>query len=65
MADPVIATAIQRGPLVCVYDMKRYQLFCVTGELMGYTANTVTVKKNSVIVVYNSRRMTISTHTAR
>lgn len=49
-----IATAIQKPDnWVYLYDSSNKQLCRISGELQGYTATTVTVKKGSSIYVYD------------
>ena len=61
----MIATAIQRGNTVYVYNEKNSTLFTAFGELQGYTSSTVSIKKATTIYVYNEKGSIISTHFSR
>ena len=50
-----IGMAQQRGIYVYLYDEKNHQLCMVNGELHGYTANTVTVKRGSCLYMYDEK----------
>lgn len=54
-ADRMIATAKQESRQVKVYDEKGNFMFSKTGELVGYTANTVTVKDGSQNKTYDNK----------
>jgi len=47
-----IATAIQNGSSVYVYDENGNTIFIRSGELQGYTASTVSIRVGSSIYVY-------------
>ena len=51
----MIATAIQEGSSVVVYDERFTTLFVLYGELVGYTLKAVTVKDGHSVSVYNDR----------
>lgn len=53
MAD--IGYAVQNGSKVTAYDMNNKVLFSVQGQLMGYTAASLSVKNNNKITVYDSK----------
>ena len=40
-----IGSAVQKGAWVYVYDEKGHQLTSISGELMGYTGSSFSVKK--------------------
>lgn len=58
-----ITTAVQKGSMVYVYDGNR-QLFCKPGELHGYTANSLSVKKNGFIFTFDEKGRQISSKPA-
>ena len=66
-----IATAVQRGSWVYVYDSNRRQLTTLfTGGgfrdgLMGYTSSTVSIRRGDWIYVYDPRGRQLSTTPAR
>jgi hypothetical protein len=66
-----IATAVERGAFVYVYDEKGRQILTIsTGNkpadgLTGYTSSTVSVRRGGFIYTYNEKGGQISTHTAR
>lgn len=60
-----IASAIQKGSNVYVYDEKGVHLFNRTGDLVGFTSTTVTVKKGSSIVCYGATGKTLFTRSAK
>lgn len=69
--DPkmAIATAVQRGSSVYVYDEKGRQLFSKSaggpkGGLQGYTASTVSIRQGSSIYVYDEQGRQISSISA-
>lgn len=49
-----IGMAKQNGSSVEVYDVKGHYLFSRTGELTGFTSQTVSIKDGSFIRVYDS-----------
>ena len=49
-----IAYAVQSGNQVKVYNEHNACVFSHTGELAGYTQNTVTIEKNDRTYVYNN-----------
>ena len=49
-----IAYAVQSGNQVKVYNEHNACVFSHTGELAGYTQNTVTLEKNGRTYVYNN-----------
>ena len=51
----MIAVAKQVGSRVEVYDEKGHRLFSLSGELVGFTGNTVSVKEGSRVVVYDEK----------
>jgi hypothetical protein len=59
----MIASAIQRGTTVYVYDEKGYTLFTKTGKLMGFTSTTVTIQSDSGTTqyVYDEKGYTLFT----
>ncbi len=61
----MIVTAIQRGINVIVYTARNQILFSVQGTLVGYTGNTVSIKRDSWIYTYDVKRQIIETQSAR
>lgn len=55
-----IMLAQERGSFVYVYDENNRHLFTKSGELHGYTSNSVTVKRGSVLYTYNEKGLQIS-----
>lgn len=51
----MIVTAVQRGGTVCVYGEGKRLLFAKSGQLQGYTSNSVSIKQGNVLCVYNER----------
>lgn len=47
-----IGTVTQRGSMVYVYDEHGHLKFTQSGELVGYTSGTVTVRRGSGSLVY-------------
>ena len=60
-----IASAIQKGSNVYVYNEKGVPLFNRAGDLVGFTSTTVTVKKGSSIVCYDATGKTLFTRSAK
>jgi hypothetical protein len=66
-----IATAVQRGTLVYVYDEKGRHLMTIPAghkpedDLVGYTSTTVSVRRGGVVYTYDEKNRLISTHSAR
>jgi len=58
-----IATAVQRGSFIYVYDEKNHVLTTIPARdgLHGYTSGTVSVKGGSFIFNYDERGHLIST----
>ena len=50
-----ISAAVQKGSSVYVYDESGRMLFQRSGQLNGYTINTVSIKKGSNVKVYDER----------
>jgi hypothetical protein len=48
-----IATAVQRGTWVYVYDEHGHQLTSIHGDLHGFTGSSVSVKRGSWVYVYD------------
>lgn len=61
----MIMTAIQRGSTIYVYNEKNVLTRSHTGELHGFTSNTVSVKRGTTIYVYDEKGVLKSTHTTR
>jgi hypothetical protein len=65
-----IAIAVQHGPIVRVYDEKGIPLASISSSdrpnegLLGFTSNTVTIKRNGVITVYNEKGVPINSFSA-
>ena len=53
-----IATAVQKGSSVYVYDDKGGTLFIRSGELQGYTSTTVSIRQGSSVYVYDANGAT-------
>ncbi len=51
----MIASAEQRFSQVYVYDERKQILFTIQGELVGYTATTVSIRNNGSIRVYDEK----------
>ena len=49
-----IGIAKQNGSSVEVYDVEGHYLFSRTGELAGFTGQTVAVKEGNSVCVYDS-----------
>ena len=49
-----IGMAKQNGTMVEVYDENGSYLFSRSGELVGFTANTVAIKDGNVVSVYDA-----------
>jgi hypothetical protein len=67
----MIATAIQRGGIVCTYDEKGQTLFSVSAGgqyasdgLQGYTPSTVSVRRGGIVYTYNAKGQSIQSHSA-
>lgn len=66
-----IATAIQRGSAVYVYDEKNRNLFSKTigvkpqDGLVGYTANSVSVRVGNLVTTYDATGRQIGAHSVR
>ncbi|MCI7718371.1 hypothetical protein ACEF11_06500 [[Pasteurella] aerogenes] len=58
-----ITTAVQRGNTVFVYNGNKL-LFTQQGNLHGYTAGSVAVKRSGIIYNYDEKGKLISTHNA-
>ena len=58
-----IATAVQRGSMVQVYDERGRAIFSRSGDLHGYTGGTVSVRRGRSIYTYDERGRQISTRT--
>ncbi|WP_104759959.1 hypothetical protein [Helicobacter bizzozeronii] len=57
-----ISSAVQKGSSVYVYDEKNKHIFTQSGELVGFTGNTVSVKKGSSVYVYDEKGHHTATH---
>ena len=64
-----ISVAVQSGSIVSVYDEKNSRRFTLsTGTdpkdgLVGYTADTVSVRRDNTIYTYNANGSRIGSHT--
>jgi len=59
-----IITAVQRGPSIHVIGENGNVLFAVTGgTLVGYTSNSVSIKRGISVTTYNEKGSAISTIT--
>ena len=54
MATQQIGMAKQNGTMVEVYDVEGHYLFSRTGELTGFTSQTVAIKDGNLIAVYDA-----------
>ncbi|WP_163499114.1 hypothetical protein [Helicobacter suis] len=59
-----ISTAVQKGTWVYVYDEKNHQLFSKTGELTGFTSNSVSIKRTGWIYIYDEKGHQTGSHHA-
>ena len=50
-----IASAVQRGQTVYVYDETGCLLFEQFGELKGYTGSSVSIKQGTMLYFYDQR----------
>ena len=50
-----IASAMQRGSLVYVYDEKGSLIRTITGELQGFTQSTFTIKYSNSLITYDDK----------
>ena len=55
----MIASASQDGNIVRVYDENGHDIFNKEGQLMGFTATTVTVKDRVVYWTYDENGFTL------
>lgn len=58
----MIETAVQSGSNVKVYGNGNHLLFQVTGELVGYTSTTVSVKNGGSVKTYDDKNHLVSIH---
>lgn len=58
----MISVAVQRGSYVYVYNEKNSQIFSKSGELAGFTSNTVSIKRSNYIYTFDEKGMQISSH---
>lgn len=58
----MISTAIQRGNNVYVYNEKNTTLMIKSGQLLGYTGSSVSVKYGNTVYTYDETGRTISIH---
>jgi hypothetical protein len=62
-----IGMAVQKGPMVYVYDEKNCQIFSMAAGngpddgLKGYTPSRVNIKRGRVMYSYNERGLNVST----
>jgi hypothetical protein len=62
-----IASAIQRGTSITVYDEKNRTLFSKSttesrNGLLGYTANSVSIRVGNSVITYDASGRQISSH---
>jgi hypothetical protein len=57
-----MSMAQQKGTSVYAYDENNRVLWQIAGELHGYTANFVTIKRNGMLHTYNERGNITSSH---
>ncbi len=53
--DKQIASAVQKGSEVDVYDERGSRLFSKNGELQGFTSTTVSIKRDSYVTTYDAK----------
>ena len=58
----MIITCVQKGSYVYVYGQGNRQLFMENGILVGYTGNSVSIKKQSYVYTYDANHRLISQH---
>lgn len=58
----MIETCVQRGSSVYVYGSGNHLLFTKSGELHGFTSNTVSIKSGSRVSTYDAKGRLISVH---
>ena len=56
----MIATVVQKGIFIQVYNEKGQTLFSQNGELQGFTSNSVSVKRGNAVYVYNEKGQQIN-----
>lgn len=59
-----ITSAVQKGSIVYAYNGNR-QLFNKVGILMGYTGNSLSVQRSSVIYTYDEKGRQVSSRPAK
>ena len=57
-----IATAVQRGSWVYVYDENRNQTTTLYGDLHGFTGSTVSIRRGNWIYVFDEHGHQQSTY---
>lgn len=60
-----IATAIQSGTFVAVYNEKNQQIMAKSGELHGHSGSTVSIRNGTFINTYDERGRLIGSRSAR
>ena len=55
----MIATAVQNGSYVYVYDERGNQLYSKSGVLVGFTSTSVSVKNGNYVHVYDEKGNTM------
>lgn len=66
-----IGNAIEKGPLVYVYDEKGHQIFTKAAGsgpndgLKGYTSSTVNIRKGPLIYTYDEKGRQVGTKSAK
>lgn len=65
MISKTIATAVQKGSSVYVYNEKGVTLFSRSGELVGFTSTSVSVKRGNTITCYDATGKTMFTRSAK
>ncbi len=59
-----IMVAVQKGASVYVYDQKNHCVFTKTGQLAGYTANSVTIKQSKTLTTFDEKGHVVRTDRA-
>lgn len=60
-----IASAVQKGIMVYVYDINGRQLYAKIGDLHGYTGASVSVRQGTMIYTYDEKGRQLSATLSR
>ena len=58
----MISVAVQKGDTIYVYNERNQTIFVKHGQLVGYTASTVSVRVGNSTYTYSEKGQTISVH---